>query len=66
MAPPAAEADAAVEHVVAAAAVSLGRLVFVEQRVDEQLDGALVLALDRVADGCEERGGGGVVTKTAR
>lgn len=48
----AAEAHAAVEPVVAAAAVGLGRLLLVQQRVDEEVDRALVLALDRMGDGC--------------
>lgn len=46
------EAHAAVEHVAAAAAVGPGRLAFVQQRVDEQVHRALVLALDGVGDGC--------------
>lgn len=47
------EAHATVKHVAAAAPVGLGRFVFVQQRVDEQVHGALVLALDGVGDGWE-------------
>ena len=54
----AAEAHAAVEHLVAAAAVGLGRRPLVQQGVDEQVDGALVLTLHRVRDGCGEQGAG--------
>lgn len=45
------ETHAAVEHVAAAAAVGLGCLALVQQRVDEQVHRALVLALDGVGDG---------------
>lgn len=47
----AAEADAAVEHVAGAAAVSLAHGVAVHQRIDEEVDGALMLALHRHAHG---------------
>lgn len=47
----AAEAHAAVEHVVAAAPVGLGRFLLVQQRVDEQVHRALVFALHCVSDG---------------
>lgn len=47
----AAEARAAVEGVAAAASVGPGRVPLVQQRVDEEVDGALVLALHGVGDG---------------
>ena len=54
----AAEAHATVEHLVAAAAVRLWRRLLVQQGVDEQVDGALVLALHGVCDGYGEPWGG--------
>ena len=47
---PAAEAQAAVEHVATAAPVGLGSLLLVQQRVDEQVDGALVFTLHCISD----------------
>ncbi len=46
----AAETHAAVKHVAAGASVGLGRFLLVQQRVDEQVDRALVLTLHRVSD----------------
>lgn len=45
------ETHAAVKHVVAAASVGLGCLLLVQQRVNEQVDRALMFALHCVGDG---------------
>lgn len=47
----AAQTHASVEGVAAAAPVRLGRLLLVQQRVDEQVDRALVLTLHRIGNG---------------
>lgn len=53
---PAAEAQALVEGLLGAAAEGRALLVGVDQRVDEQVDGALVGALDQLVHVCEGRG----------
>lgn len=45
------EAQSAVKGVAAAASVGLGRVLLVQQGVDEEVDGALVFALHGVGDG---------------
>lgn len=47
---PAAQAHPAVEHVVAATSVRLGRFLLVQQGVDEQVNRTLVFTLDCVRD----------------
>lgn len=50
---PAAEAQAFVEGLLGTAAVGHALLVGVEQRVDEQVDGALVGTLDQLVHICD-------------
>lgn len=45
------EAHSAVKGVAAAASVGPGRVLLVQQGVDEEVDGALVLAIHGVGDG---------------
>lgn len=49
------QADAFVEGTVVPAPVRHDLFVLVEQRVDEQMDGALVSALDCLLEACDEK-----------